>query len=378
MIALRCARLFDGDTMHHGPRTVVLDGGRIVDAATDITEVVDLGDVTLLPGLVDAHTHLAFQPGSDIPRDMAESPREVVLERMRTHAVQALRAGITTLRDLGDREYLAVALRDGGGVLPEILAAGPPITTPGGHCWFLGGEVPPEPAALADAVAERAARGVNVIKVMATGGNITPGCAAHESQYDREQLRVIVDAAHAAGLPVTAHAHGGGGIRDAVRAGVDGIEHGTFLTADGSAPDWDTIREIIAAGTYVGITAGRLLTGPPPPARVLAARAFLAQMHREGARLVCSSDAGIIGYKPHYCLPHGLTDFQGFIGASAAETLTAVTRLAAESCAVGDRKGRIAAGYDADLLAVWGDPTEDLAAMRDVAAVFRAGERVSL
>jgi imidazolonepropionase-like amidohydrolase len=378
VISLRCARLFDGDTMHHGPRTVVLDGGRIVGFDDAAVDVVDLGDVTLMPGLVDAHTHLVFEPGSDILADMASTPRDVLLERMRGHAVEALRAGVTTLRDLGDREYLAVELRDSAaGLLPEILAAGPPITTQGGHCWFLGGEVPADRAALIDAVAERVDRGVDVVKIMATGGGITPGSAAHESQYSYDQLSAVVEAAHAAGLPVTAHAHGGAGVRDAVHAGVDGVEHATFLDGTGgAAPDWDVIAEIISRGVYVGATSGRLLTGPPTPPHVLAARVFLARMHREGARIVCSSDAGIIKYKPHNCLPHGLTEFQRFADISAAAVLTSVTRLAAESCGVGSRKGRIAPGYDADLIAVSGDPSADLLALRSVAAVYRAGSLV--
>jgi imidazolonepropionase-like amidohydrolase len=212
---------------------------------------------------------------------------------------------------------------------------------------------------------------------MATGGGITPGSAAYQSQYDLDQLRVVVEAAHAAGLPVTAHAHGGAGIRDAVRAGVDGIEHVTFLTAHGGAdPDWATVEEIIAAGVYVGVTAGRMLTGKPLPPHVVAARSFLADMRRKGARLVCSSDAGIISDKPHDCLPHGVPEFQGFTQLSAESVLTSVTRLAAESCGVGHRKGRIAPGFDADLLAVHGDPTADLAALTQVAGVFRAGTRV--
>ncbi|EWM13524.1 amidohydrolase [Kutzneria sp. 744] len=381
MIGLRCARLFDGDTMHHGPRTVVLDGGRIVGFDDAAVDVVDLGDVTLMPGLVDAHTHLVFEPGGDTVGDMTSLPREDLLERMRRHAVQALRAGITTVRDLGDRDYLAVDLREStSGLLPEILAAGPPITTPGGHCWFLGGEVPADRDALIDAVAERLARGVDVVKVMATGGGITAGSSPHQSQYDLDQLSAIVDAAHSVGLPVTAHAHGGDGIRDAVRAGVDGIEHATFLTADGAAPDWGTIREIIAAGTYVGVTAGRLLGDdtPPTPPHVIKARAFLPQMLREGARVVCSSDAGIIAYKPHNCLPYGLPEFQRFSALSAEAVLTSVTRLAAESCGLGARKGRIAPGYDADLLVVFGDPTSDLTAVRSVSAVYRAGTPVDL
>ncbi|MFC0437137.1 amidohydrolase family protein [Kutzneria buriramensis] len=375
MIGLRCARLFDGDVLHHGPTTVAVDGGRIVPAAGDFP-VVDLGDVTLMPGLVDSHVHLAFEPGSDIPADMASASREVLLERMRRHALQALRAGVTTLRDLGDRDYLALELRDAlGADGPEILAAGPPITSPGGHCWFLGGETPPD--RLAHAVADRVARGVDVIKVMATGGGITPGSAPHESQYGLPELRVVVGAAHAAGLRVTAHAHGGAGIRDAVAAGVDGIEHCTFLTDGGADPDWSTVEAIVVAGVYVGVTAARMSSGYVLPPHIAAARANFARMQALGARLVFCSDAGIIADKPHHCLPYALPDIQDLAQVSAAAVLTSVTRLAAESCGLGRRKGRIAPGYDADLLAVHGDPTQDLTAMTDVAAVYRAGNLVT-
>lgn len=300
----------------------------------------------------------------------------------RRHALQALRAGITTVRDLGDRDYLALALRADfaahGGAAPEILASGPPITRTGVHCWFLGGEAD-EPEQLRAAVFDRVDRAVDVIKVMATGGGITAGSAQHESQYGLDQLRLVVEAAHDAGKPVTAHAHGGEGIADAVRAGVEGIEHGTFLTANGAAaPDWGTVRAMAEAGVYVGVTAGRLPYRTPLSPRVASARAFLPRMHREGVRLVCSSDAGVVAEKPHHCLPHGLGEFAAFAELSPADALASVTSLAAQSCGVGDRKGRIATGYDADLLAVAGDPAKDLQVLCAVSAVFRAGQRIAL
>ncbi|WP_229686247.1 metal-dependent hydrolase family protein [Longimycelium tulufanense] len=372
--------------MHEGAPLVLIQDCHIVDVdlsgsrpAVDLP-VTDLGDVTLLPGLVDAHSHLAFDPTGNVVEQMRGEDDATLLNRMREHARQALSAGITTIRDLGDRNYLSLVLRDefasDGSPGPKLLVSGPPITSPGGHCWFLGGEAAGVDA-LRAAVAERITRGVDVIKVMATGGGITPGSAADESQFDADELRAVVEAAHGAGKPVTAHAHGVQGIADAVRAGVDGIEHCTFLTADGAAPDWDTVRILAKTGIYVGVTAGRVPRGPLP-AHVALARRCLPRMQREGVRLVCSSDAGVTAEKPHDCLPHGLPEFAGFVELPTTQALAAVTSLAAESCDLGGRKGRIASGYDADILAVTGNPVRQLEDLCNVAAVFCEGQRVML
>lgn len=138
--------------------------------------------------------------------------------------------GVTTARDLGDRGGLGVDVRDGleTGVIggPRLLVAGAPLTPPGGHCWLLGGEVDPSPAPLRAAVRARAAQRVDVVKVMASGGQSTAGGAAMwEPQFDRDSLRVIVDEATRRGLPVAAHAHGADSIADAVAAGVTTVEH---------------------------------------------------------------------------------------------------------------------------------------------------------
>jgi imidazolonepropionase-like amidohydrolase len=188
------------------------------------------------------------------------------------------------------------------------------------------------------------------------------------------ELRVITGAAHAAGTLVTAHAHGGKGIADAVQAGVDGIEHCTFLTATGAAPDWPTIGSIADAGIFVGVTVGRTASS----ARLDSVRAMYARMHREGVRLVCSSDAGVVAQKPHNCLPQVLAEFVNFTDVSAVDGLKAVTSLAAQSCGVDDRKGRIAPGYDADLLAVAGNPARQPDALCAVRTVFRLGVGIAL
>src|SRR5262245_25488776 len=379
---LRARRLFDGQAFHAGAPLVVICGGRI--SAVDLAgsgvsaglPIVDLGDVMLLPGLIDAHVHLSFDPAGDAVMQMQADPDEVLLQRMHRHAQAALRAGITTVRDLGDRSYLASVLREryvaGAQAGPEILVAGPPITRSGGHCWFLGGQAD-TPEELAAAVTQRAARGVDVIKVMATGGVITPGCEPYQSQYGPAELRLIADAAHRVGVPVTAHAHGNPGIADAVAADVDGIEHCFFRTKQGISLDLQTVAALAETGVYVGTTTAR----PPGelPADSVQTRENFARMHRAGVRLVCSSDAGVAPFKPHDCLPHGVIEFGARLGFTSAQALASATSIAAQACAVGHRKGRIAPGYDADLLAVAGNPAADLPAILHPTAIYRAGHR---
>jgi len=140
--ALRAARLFDGVTTHVDPLVLVEDG-RITEVRTGPApaevEVLDLGEATLLPGLIDTHVHLAFDAGLDPVSALAARDDDAVLESMAQAAAAQLRAGVTTVRDLGDRDYLALRLRETGTGLPTIVAAGPPITSAGGHCHFLGG-----------------------------------------------------------------------------------------------------------------------------------------------------------------------------------------------------------------------------------------------
>jgi imidazolonepropionase-like amidohydrolase len=367
---------------------VVIDGSRIatVDSTTASAsgdlEVLDLGDVTLLPGLIDAHVHLAFDPNSTSKhQEIADEDNPTIVTRMRRHALEQLRAGVTTVRDLGDRNYLALALRDeyvaDPEAGPEVVAAGPPITRTRGHCWFLGGEADGI-AGMQAAVADRVTRGADVVKVMATGGVITPGWGPHESQYTFEELAAATEAAHTAGKPITAHAHGPRGIADAVAAGVDGIEHGSFFTEDGVEADWRTVDAMVKAGIFVGATEV-FLSGEVVPSyvagRLEQRSANFVRMHREGVRLVCCSDAGVGPRKPHGGLPWGIIRLGSF-GLTNAEALASATTVAAEACGVADRKGRIAAGYDADLVAVTGNPLHQLEALLDVRAVIRMGRLV--
>ncbi|MGW4943384.1 amidohydrolase family protein [Actinoplanes sp. NPDC004185] len=387
LVALRAGALFDGisETPLSDP-VVILEGPTIVAVERAIppppgAEVVDLGGVTLLPGLIDVHVHLAFDGSADPVTALAERDDRAALAAMVTAGRAALRGGVTTVRDLGDRDYLSLALR-GADDLPAIVAAGPPITTPAGHCHFLGGGTEPAPEALRAAVRERADRGVDVVKVMASGGTMTPGTRQEDAQFTPDLLRVVVDEAHRLGLPVTAHAHGTSAIRGALDAGVDGMEHVSFWSADGVDDPGDLLDRIVDSRVAVGITAG-VVPVPgvtPPPAVAMRMPRIIANtraLYEAGAQLLVGTDAGIGPPKPHDVLRYALHQ-TARIGVTPVAALRLATSTAAAACGLAATKGRLAPGFDADIVAVDGDPLADLAALHRIRAVFARGVHVAL
>jgi imidazolonepropionase-like amidohydrolase len=387
MLVLRAARLFDGHNASLiDDATVLVEDGRITGVRTgaitqDGAEVVELGDVTLLPGLIDAHVHLAFDASPDPVAHFTAASDDQLLIDMRRAARTALAAGITTVRDLGDRGYLAVRLREelaaDPTAGPQILTAGPPITTTGGHCWFLGGQADGIQDIRA-AVRARAEHGVDVIKIMASGGELTSGTHSHEPQFSVAELRAAVEEAHRLGLPIAAHAHAPDGIANAVAAGVDSIEHCSFMTADGIDDRPDLIEAIAAAGITVSLTLGAspgVVLPPRVTTRLAALTDLFQSMRLAGIPLVCTTDAGIAPPKPHDILPNAVAMMVNRVGCSTVDALRSVTSLPARLCRVDDRKGRLARGFDADILAVAGNPLTNPSALLDVRAVYREGHR---
>ena len=385
--AIRADRLFDGERLTDGPVLVLVDHGKITDV--DFTGAappagaacVDLGDVTLMPGLVDAHTHLVWDPHGP-PEALATTPDDVLLDRARQHALQALQAGVTTVRDLGDRNFVTVTVSHECRATPsagaDILTAGPAITRTDGHCWYLG-SVADTSAALAEAVQLRSARGTHWVKIMATGGFLTAGSDPFVPQYTTEQLTVVVQTARRYHLPVTAHAHAIGGIANAIAAGVDGVEHCSFHTPQGPVLDQALIETMLAKGIWAGLTIGR----PQPRAHLPPALVPMLEQRwtrvrtlvSAGVNCAFSTDAGISATKPHDVLPLELT-YAASQGLSNAVVLAAATSQAAASCHVGDRKGHLKPGYDADILAIPGNPLHTIEAILEPRAIFRLGQRI--
>jgi imidazolonepropionase-like amidohydrolase len=224
------------------------------------------------------------------------------------------------------------------------------------------------------------ARGVDVIKIMASGGTLTPGTYQHLCQFTPEMLRAAVDEAHRHGLPVTAHAHAVAAIADAVAAGADGLEHVSFWTEDSVDSPVDLIQLIADRRTVVGLTVGMIQVPglEPPPvirARLPLIMANTRRLYEAGALMVAGSDAGIAPVKPHDVVRHAPDQLRE-IGIGQAEALRMITSVAAEVIGLGHRKGRIAPGFDADILALDGDPIADPAALHRIRAVYAHGTAV--
>ncbi len=379
-LALLGGAVWDGEASASVPGSLFVEDGLIAQGAAgrSAPRAIEIEGCTVIPGLIEAHAHLCFNTGLDWRAVYDADSQRGMLLRMAGAARRMLEAGITTVRDLGAPTPLAVGLRDaiteGLVVGPELLVAGAPITTTGGHCYFMGGEADGEPGVRV-AVRERVKAGVDWIKVMASGGNMTPGSNVYAAQYSVQELSAVVEEAHRLGRRVAAHCHGVEGIRVAVAANVDTLEHCSFRTPEGAEKDDQLIAEIAERGIVVSPTVSVGLERSRGSERWERRAALMAALFEAGCEVLMSTDCGIPRV-PHESLAGGIRVLADLTALSPVETLKLATSTSARLLGLDDR-GAIEPGRRADLLVVEGDPTEDLRALGRVRHVVLNGVLIS-
>lgn len=344
---------------------------------------IDLAGRTLLPGLIDAHVHLALDPALRTPAEQLGVPVTERVGAMERRAREMLFAGITTARDCGGGDHTEHALREriaGGTALgPRLLCCGQPLTTPGGHCAFWGGAVTTR-LEIDAMVARQVEARSDWIKVMATGGVFTPGSRARDRQFDLARLVAIVESAARHGRAVAAHCHGTEGIADALRAGVRTIEHASFAGADGFGTQIDEslMRALAEAELWVSPTVNggwgrRIENESGEPTDFFRRMSGCLRLQRDhGVRFIASTDAGIPGVG-HADLVAGLEAFARHAALAPVAVLRAATSESARALGLEAETGRIAVGCSADFLVVDGDPLRDLSLLRDPEVVVFRG-----
>ena len=376
---------------------LVIEGGKVVSvgaaasakAPADATRI-ELPNATILPGLIDAHTHLTMNPEFGYETLAISVPREALIGAK--NARVTLLAGFTTVRNVGAGSFTDVALRDainaGDVPGPRILASGPALGITGGHCdnnmlpfqyHVTDDGVADGIAAVQHKVRENIKYGADVIKICATGGVLSLGDDPQHSQYTLEEMKAIVADAHRLGRKVAAHAHGAEGIRWASEAGVDSIEHGSYI-------DDAAIAVMKEHGTYLVPTlylgdwmidnAG--LTRLPPPllakAQVVipAARKNIAHAFSSGVKVAFGTDAAVY--------PHGMNAHEFAVmvklGLTPLQAIQAATINAADLLGWSGKVGTLAPGAWADIIAVDGDPVKDVTTLEHVKFVMKGGDVV--
>jgi Imidazolonepropionase and related amidohydrolases len=398
-IALRAARLFDGtsdNVVRNG--VVVVQGNRIVAAGANVdipknAQVIDLGDVTLLPGLIDSHVHLTEENGDNYYltyfQTLMRQPAEQALLAT-TFARKTVDAGFTTVRNLGASDYVDVGLRNainnGWVVGPRMLIAIHAIGATAGHGD--SDPIPPSkgipplgpidgvcngPAECRAAVRYQIKYGADVIKFMPSGGVLSLSDPVDAPELSQDEMNAIVEESHHWGRKVAAHCHGDAAAKMAVMAGVDSIEHGSFIKTDTLAMMRDKgvyLVPTLLAGDWL---SGRLDKFPPAIAtKAKAAVAARGDMFRNalklGVKIAFGTDAAVY--------PHGMNGkefaLMTGLGMSPAAALRSATTVAASLLGIDDR-GTLAAGKLADIVAVPGNPLDDITAMERVSFVMKDG-----
>lgn len=370
---------------------VVIEGDRIssvgkAEAANVPTgaEVIDVTGKTIIPGLINCHAHLCLDGSPDPATALKQrSFTENVLIAAK-HAEAALRAGITTVRDLGGWEGvdfgLKKAINDGVILGPRMLVSGKLLCMTGGTAHFIGREVD-GPDEARKGAREQLKAGADSLKVMATGGVLTAGTDPDSAQLTFEELRAVVEEAEKAGVVTAAHAHGATGIKNAILAGIDSIEHGMFLDAEAIdmmlereifyVPTLATIYEVITKGPEFGIPAFMVEKAQR------ASDAHLDSFRRAweaGIRIAAGNDGGT----PFNLADNLASELERMVaaGMSCVEALATAHCTAAELLRLDEQIGTVETGKLADLVVLDADPHADISAVRQVHMVIKAGQQV--
>ncbi len=400
-IILKAARMFDGHEMRM-PGLVVVNGSRILGVGPGApmpagAQVIDFGDATLAPGFIDAHTHLSMMYNADYRQNELDELQRSIPERTlraTENLKKTLMVGVTTTRDVGSTEFMDIGLRNAvaAGIIPgpRMLVAVHAIGSTGGHCdgqngfraGLFGRETGPEDGVINNpdegrrAVRYNVKYGADVIKICATGGVLSLTDEVDIPQLTQEETNAIVDEAHTLRKKTAAHAHGAEGAKRAIRAGIDSIEHGAFL--DDEALDMMKVRGTYYIPTLMALEGGKeiLAKGGYPPlvaAKMTAALESINQVVRQaiakGVRIGMGTDAAVYPHGRNVEEFHLLTA----LGMSPLDALRAGTSVDAELLGMQTRIGTLEVGKFADVIAMPGDPTQNIRLTEKVFFVMKDG-----
>lgn len=400
-VVLKAARLFDGREMR-SPGLVVVSGPRIFGVGPNASipagaQVIDLGDATLSPGFIDAHTHLGSMHNADNRQGRLDRLQKTIPEQTllaTENLKKTLMAGITTARDVGNKDFVDVGLRNAAasGTIPgpRMLVAVHAIGSTGGHCdaqdgfrpGLFGRESGPEDGVINGAdEGRRAVRlnvkyGADLIKICATGGVLSLNDEVDIPQLTQEEMNAIVGEAHMLRKRTAAHAHGAEGAKRAVRAGIDSIEHGAFL--DDEALDMMKAHGTYYIPTLMAVEGGKevLAKGGYPPSIAAKMRAAIESINQvvrkaisKGVKVGMGTDAAVYPHGRNTEEFHLLTA----LGMKPLDALKAGTSVDAELLGMQDRIGTLEAGKLADIIAMPGDPVQDIRQAEKVFFVMKEG-----
>ncbi len=376
---------------------VYVKDGKIewVGSASDLPEEAsnapqeDISGKTLMPGLIDAHIHVCYNGEESVFVLLEKDRDDLLLEAVHTVG-KILSHGVTTVRDIGGEKYIEMSLRkaiNAGWIKgPRMKTSGRVIAMTGGHAHFIAREAD-GPDEVRKAAREQIKAGADTIKLMATGGSATPGQDIMAAQFTVDEMKAAVDAAHAMGRTVAAHCHGTGGIKNCMLAGVDSIEHGTYL-------DEETANMMVENGASLVLTLGvgnpDLESHPLTPVQqadakrrkpmiekgVVQIRKTIDLARSKGIFLGCGTDAGGNPLAPHRHSMAREVELLVANGIPEIEAITIATSHNAKILKWDHEIGTVEAGKLADLLVIDGDPLADITTLRNVVSVYKGGEKV--